>query len=182
MVSAAAQTAVIPIRRSDYDKRVQDNILSLLLRRIKEIKESSSSSLLLKYQHLRELLTENKTTEVSQYLDKFYRELTSLNQVRIKEIPSNKYAVKNKKNSYVNSTHFEKLFPKADVLFEISEYGIAAREVLREAIDGQKKGEIEFLPNSNLFKNQWYFNGYYMESYSNNAFEGFKGLQFDFHL
>ena len=180
MVSAAAHTAAIPFRRSDYDKRIQDNILSLLLRRIKGTKDSSS--LLLKYQRFRELLSENKTTEINQFIDKFQKEFMDLNPERknssqiFKQIPSGK------KNNYVNSIHFRRLFPQARVLFENSEYGTAAREILWETIEGGEKNDIEFLPNDGLFKKQFYFNGMLIETYSNDAFEGFKGYQLDFYF
>jgi len=180
MVSAAAQTAAIPLRRSDYDKRIQDNILSLLLRRIKE--KTNSSSILLKYQQFRELLAENKTTEISQFINKFQKELNSLNNDSKKDTQSKQHVVTNKKNNYVNSIHFKRLFPQADVLFEFSEYGIAAREILWESVEGGKKGDIEYLSNSGIFKRQSCFNGILLESYSNESFDGFKGFQLDFYF
>lgn len=180
MVSAAAQTAAIPFRRSDYDKHIQDNILSLLLRRINTAKDSSH--LLLKYQLFRELLAENKTIEISQFIDKFQKEFIGLRDERKKSTQVTKRVVSNKKNNYIESVNFKRLFPQADVLFEYSEYGTAAREVLWEAVEGGKKNDIEFLPISNLFKKQSHFNGVLLETYSNEAFEGFKGFQFDFYF
>ena len=180
MVSAAVQNAAIPLRRSDYDKRIQENILSLLLRRIKE--NTNSSSLIVKYQRFRELLAENKTSEISQFIDKFQKELIGLNDDRQKNAQAKQQVVSNRKNNYVNSIHFKRLFPQANVLFELSEYGIAAREVLRETIEGVKKGDIEYLSNSGMFKKQSCFNGMLLESYSNESFDGFKGFQLDFYF
>ena len=180
MVSAAAQNAAIPLRRSDYDKRIQDNILSLLLRRIKETKDSSP--LLLKYQRFRELLAENKTSEVTQFLDKFQRELSGLNQEKSKSKQETKQVVSNKKNTFINSKDFKKLFPQAQVLFEMSEYGTAAREVLWETVEGRNKNDVGFLQNTGLLKKKSYFNGVLLESYSSDAFEGFKGYQLDFYF
>ncbi|MEA1883866.1 MAG: hypothetical protein U9N62_05015 [Thermotogota bacterium] len=179
MVSAAAQTAAIPIRRTDYDKRIQDNILSLLLRRIKE--NNNSSSLMLKYQRFRELLAEDKTSDIRQF-DKFQKELIDLKNDSKKDTKIKQHVISNKKNNYINSTHFKRLFPKAPVLFEFSEYGVAAREILWETVEGGKKGDIEILPNTGLFKKQSSFNGVLMETYSNDSFEGFKGFQLDFYF
>lgn len=180
MVSAAAQTAAIPLRHSDYDKRIQDNILSLLLRRIKE--STNSSSLLLKYQQFRELLAENKTSEISQFIDKFQKELLGFNNDSKKATKTKQHVVSNKKNNFVNSMHFKRLFPLGNVLFELNEYGIAAREILRENVEGFKKGDIEYLSNFGIFKKQFCFNNLLLESYSNESFEGFKGYQMDFYF
>jgi hypothetical protein len=179
MVSAAAQTAAIPLRRSDYDKRIQDNILSLLLKRIKETKDSAP--LMLKYQRFRELLAENKTSEVTQFLEKFQKELSGLKQEKSESKQATKHVISNKKNNFINSKHFQKLFPQAHVLFEFSEYGTAAREVLWETVEGRNKNDIGFMQNAGLLKKQSVFNGVLLESYSSDAFEGFKGYQLDFY-
>src|SRR6056297_1835887 len=179
MVSAAGHTVAIPYRRTDYDKRIQDNILSLLLRKIKETDDSEP--LLLKYQRFREVLAENKSNEISQFLDKFQKELSGLRN----ETPSRKQAAKriinNKKNHFITSKNFKKLFPQAQVLFEFNKYGTAAREVLQEAVQGHEKSDPEFLKNAGFFKKQAAFNGFLLESYSDASFEGFKGIQLDFH-
>jgi|SRR6056297_3434425 len=178
MVSAAAHVAAVNLRRSDYDKRIQDNILSLLLRRINEAKDKSP--LLLKYQRFRELLTEKKTTEIDQFINKFNKELSTLKDFA-KDLPHSKPVSNNRKNDFVNSPNFKKLFPQADVLFEFSEYGVTARELLRENVSGNKKTNMEFLPTIPYFKKQSCFNGILVEQYSDSSFDGLKGLNLDFY-
>lgn len=179
MVSAAGQTAAIPLKRTSYDKRLQDNILTLMLRKINETVDSSS--LLLKYQQFRELIAENKTGEINHFIDRFNKEISGFKTDKKSSTQTNKSNGNRNKNTFINSTHFKRLFPQADVLFEFSEYGVAARETLRENITGDKKMEMEFLPTSTFFKKQSYFKGILVERYSDVSFDGFKGLQLDFY-
>jgi len=178
MVSAASHVAAVNLRRSEYDKRIQDNILSLLLRRINEAKDKSP--LLLKYQRFRELLAENKTTKIDHFIDKFNQEIAALKDFS-RVTPHPRAVSNNNKNNFVNSTNFKKLFPQAGVLFEFSEYGVAARDLLRENTTGDKKTDMEFLPTTTFFKKQTCFNGFIVEQYSDNSFEGLKGLKLDFY-
>ena len=179
MVSAAAQTVAFPYKRSDYDKRIQDTLLTLLLRRINEAKDSSS--LLLKYQQFRESISENKYHSINQLIDHFNREVSKTAISAKDHVTSRNKLSSGKKNSYVNSVHFKRLFPKADILFEENEYGLAAREILRENINGERKTNMAFLPTSTFFKKQSYFNGILLETYSDDAFDGLKGIKLDFY-
>ncbi len=179
MVSAAAQTVAFPYKRSDYDKRIQDTLLTLLLRRINEAKDSSS--LLLKYQQFRESISENKNHSINQLIDHFNRELSKTTVSTNNHVPSKSETPLGKKNSYVNSVHFQRLFPQADILFEDNEYGMAAREILRENISGEHKTDMAFLPTSTFFKKQSYFNGILLETYSDHSFDGLKGIKLDFY-
>lgn len=179
MVSAAGQSAAIPLKRSDYDKRMQDNVLTLLLRKINEAKESSS--LLLKYQRFRELLSENKTGQINQFIDQFNKEISGLKTQQKNISQPNPSMRIQRENDFVHSNNFKKLFPEAQVLFEFSEYGVAARDILREHTTGNRKAGMEFLPTSTFFKSQSCFNGILVEKYSDVSFEGFKGLKLNFY-
>ena len=179
MVSAAGQAAAIPLKRSDYDKRIQDDVLTLLLRKINESKDSSS--ILLKYQRFRELLSENKTGQINQFIDHFTKEITELKVPQKKSTQQRSPMKIQKENDFVNSKNFKRLFPKAEVLFEFSEYGVAARDILREHIAGGRKRDMQFLPTTTFFRTQSHFKGILVEQYSDVSFDGFKGLKLDFY-
>jgi hypothetical protein len=174
MISAAAYAQNIPLKVTPVDKKIQDNRLNTLLRKIN--KSDNKSEMLMKYQYLRELVRGSKTSEIGHFIDKLSSELS----VDPKTLKKRQQQIQ-KQNRFVSSKQFEKLFPRGSILFELNDYGVAAREELREIVTGKTKDTSgDFFPINMYFKKRAYCNGMYVEIYDASSFDGMKGQTFDF--
>ncbi len=179
MVSAAAYSYHIPLKQSDYTKRIQDDRLDLLLRKI--FKSGNPSLLLPKYQKLRELINSNYSHETEHLIDRLTNDLSEFNLNKDLSKSKPRKTQLNKPNQYINSPQFKKLYPKVSVLFEKSSYGVAARDLLRELFTGKAVQADQLLPSQYFFKRQTVFNGILVSQFSPYAFDGLKGSVVDLY-
>lgn len=174
MISAAAYAQNIPLKATPADKKIQNNRLNDLLRRIN--RSENKAELLMKYQYLNELIRGSKTSEIGHFIDKLASEL-SVDEKSFKKL----HPQLKKENTFVNSKQFKKLFSKSAVLFELNNYGVAAREELREVVTGKiKDSSNAFFPINTYFKRRVSVNGLYVENYDPASFDGLKGQTFDY--
>jgi hypothetical protein len=132
----------------------------------------------MKYQYLTELIRGSKSSEIGHFIDKLASEL-SVDEKKFKKLQTQ---LKNE-NRFVNSKQFKKLFPRGGVLFEFSNYGVAAREELREIVAGTAKDTTsDFFPINTYFKKSVSLNGLYVETYDSSTFDGLKGQAFDYYF
>ncbi|HOO32158.1 MAG TPA: hypothetical protein PK466_07840 [Thermotogota bacterium] len=176
MISAAAYAQNIPLKATPADKKIQNSRLNELLRRIN--RSENKAELLMKYQYLNELVRGSKTSEIGHFIDKLASEL-SVDEKQFKKLqPQLK-----KENNFVNCKQFKKLFPRGGVLFEFNNYGVAAREELREIVTGRVTDTTsDFFPIQTYFKKRAALNGLYVESYDSSSFDGLKGEAFDYYF
>ena len=175
MVSAAAYAPDIQEKMNVYKKRFQGDKLRTLLRKINTSK--NRQELLLKFQKVQEIFSNSKSEKAQRLVERLGNEILGDGQKAT--VSGDEYKAG---NPFTEDRRFKKLFPKADVLFSTDQYGVAAREALRETIKTHSDDTAGFFDPRTFFPTRTSFRGYLVQNFKDTAFDGIKGVRMDLYF